>query len=238
MREPSPSRTVSGEIAATTAFLECQCGQCRLTLCDPNLRYRLECLCCDCRQRGLQFAHARAENKLPAAIINYERGIDDYYFANAFLVDDASRALLAFSKLREDAFNTTASAACCGTLLCGTHPVYEGASVSVNADCCRVSVPHVTPNQALLFGCDFPVDKYAPVLERCTVPTLFTVYDEADHPEMMAFLNAVTEPLAARFNIDGHVTFEQLCAGKPLTIDNSFFEESRQGKPGPVSAGG
>ncbi len=231
-------RTVPGDTPKGSAVLECQCGQCRLVLCDPNMRYRLECLCCDCRQRGLQFESKRAENRLPAAITNYERGIDDYYFANAFLIDDASRALLAFSKLRADAFNTTASAACCGTLMCGTHPVYEGASVSVNADCCRVSAPQVTPYRALLFGCDFPPDKYAAVLKRSNVPSLFSVYDEIDHPEMIAFLAAVTEPLAEEYKVDGYVTFEQLCAEKAIDIDNSLFEESRRGKPDPASLSG
>ncbi len=214
----------------STAVLECQCGKCRLTLCDPNMRYRLECLCFDCRQRGLLFASKRPENQLPAAIINYERGVDDYYFSNAFLVDDASRELLTFSRLREGAFNTTAMSACCGTLMCGTHPVYEGASVSVNADSCRVSVPSILPNQVVSFGCDFPADKYEVILERCDVPTLFSVYDETDHEEMIAFLKAVTEPLAEKYKCDGYVTFEQLCAEKTIEIDNSFFEESRQGK--------
>ncbi len=230
MTEQSRTLPASGD-----ATLTCQCGQCRITLCDPNIRYRLECLCCDCRQRGLQFASKRPENKLPAAIVNYERGIDDYYFANAFLVDDTARELLEFSKLRADAYNTTASAACCGTLLCGTHPVYEGASVSVNADSARVSVPVVAPFNALLFGCDFPAEKYAAVLERCTVPSLFSVYDEIDHPEMLAFLKAVTEPLADIYKVPGYVTFEQLCAEKSVIIDNSFFAESREGKPGATS---
>lgn len=214
-----------------TAVLACQCGKCRLVLCDPNMRYRLECLCCDCRQRGLQFASRRAENHLPQAILDYERGVDDYYFANAFFVDDASRELLEFSKLREDAFNTTATSACCGTLMCGTHPVYEGASVSVNADSCRVSVPSIMSSRAVFFGCDFPAEKYAALLERRNVPTLYSVYDETDHEELVAFLKAVTEPLAEAYRFDGRVTFEELCAEKPLRIDNALFEKSRQGRP-------
>ena len=155
----------------TEATLECQCGQCRLRLCDPTMRYRLECLCFDCRQRGLQFASRRAENAMPADVVNYERGVDDWYFANGFLVDDASRERLTFTKLRADAYNTTAVAACCGTPMCGTHPVYEGGSVSVNADSCRPTVATVMPNRALLFGCDFPPDKYAALLAQRDVHT-------------------------------------------------------------------
>ena len=33
---------------------------------------------------GLQFQSKREQIKLDPAIINYERGVDDYYFANAF----------------------------------------------------------------------------------------------------------------------------------------------------------
>ena len=194
------------------------------------MRYRSECLCFDCRQRGLQFESRRPGNQLPAAIINYERGIDLYYFASAFLVDEASRELLTFSKLREDAFNTTAMSACCGTLICGTHPMYEGASVSVNADSCRVSVPRIIPSQVVSFRCDWPADKYEEIRKRRDVPMFFSVYDETDREEMIAFVKAVTEPLAEEYERDGYVTLDQLCAEKTITIDNSFFVKSRQGE--------
>ena len=217
-------------MAENSARLECQCGECRLELCDPRMRYRLECLCFDCRQRGLQFASKRSENTFPEEIINYERGIDDYYFANAFQIDDASRELLEFTKLREDAFNTTAMSACCGTYLCGVHPVYEGGSVSVNADSCRVSVSEIMPNQVVLFGCDFPAEKYEALIKTRDVPHLFSVYDEAEHAEMIRFLSIITESVEERYKADGYVTFEQLCSEKTIKLDNSFFEESRNHK--------
>ena len=198
-----------------------------MRLCDPNMRYRLECLCFDCRQRGLQFQSKRPENRLDPAIINYQRGVDDYYFANGFLIDNASLDLLAITKLREDAFNTTAMAICCGTYMCGTHPVYEGGSVSVNADSCRVNASSIMPNQSLLFGCDFPAERYAAVCERSNVPKLYSVYDEGEHEEMIRFIKIVTEPLAKKYQVEGYVTFEKFSEGKPVIIDNSFFDESR-----------
>lgn len=203
-----------------------------MRLIDPNMRYRLECLCFDCRQRGLQFQSKRAENKLDPAIVNYERGVDDYYFANAFSIDEASLALIEITKLREDAFNTTAMASCCGTYMCGTHPVYEGGSVSVNADSCKVSVSTLMPNRAILFGCDFPADKYAAICERSDVPMLYSVYDQTDHDEMISFIKIVTEPLANVFKNEAYITFEQIAAEKCVTIDNSFYEESRRGNAG------
>jgi hypothetical protein len=213
-----------------SSFLRCRCGQCELTLCDPIMRYRLECLCFDCRQRGLISASKNPGLALPIDVINYVRGVDDYYFANGFLVDDKSRDLLFFSKLREDAFNTTAMSACCGTLMCGTHPVYEGASISVNADSCRVSTPFVMPNQVILFGCDFPQEKYTEVEKRADVPLLFSVYDEIDKDPMHRFLEAVREPLSDNYKYSGYVTFAGLCEQAEVQIDNSCFDESRLGR--------
>jgi len=78
----------------TPAVLACRCGACRIGLSDPRMRYRAECLCCDCRQRGLISTARGTGNALPEAVLRYERGIDLYYFANALIVDHASRALL------------------------------------------------------------------------------------------------------------------------------------------------
>ena len=101
----------------------------------PNMSFHLK----ELQRSGLIAASRDPANALPAAVRRFERGIDLYYFANALVVDDDARALLAFSKLREDANNTTAMAACCGTLMCGVHPAYLGHSISVNADSCGSS---------------------------------------------------------------------------------------------------
>ena len=148
------------------AFLQCRCGACRITLCDPTMRSRTECLCFDCRQRGLISASRSPRNSLPDAVANYERGIDLVYFANALIVDEASRDLLEFSKLTEDGFNTTAMSACCGTLMCGTHPMYEGTTISVNADSCRVTTTSSIPVQAVVFACDAPEDAADAIAQR------------------------------------------------------------------------
>ena len=220
----------------TTAFLDCRCGACRITLCDPRMRFRTECLCCDCRQRGLISAAKRSGNDLPSAVADYARGIDLYYFANAFLIDDESRHRLEVFKLRDDAFNTTVISACCGTLMCGTHPAYDGCSISVNADSCTVTVANVMENQAVLFGCDIPPDRYAAIVERDDLPKVYSVYAGIDSAPVVALLDALRTPVAAQYLRDGCTTFEALCAGKTLKMDNSFFEESRRGKP-PLASG-
>jgi hypothetical protein len=162
--------------------------------------------------------------------VNFERGVDLVYFANALIVDEASRELLEFSKLTEDGFNTTAMSTCCGTLMCGTHPMYEGTTISVNADSCRVTTTSSIPVQAVVFACDAPEDKAAAIVQRSAVPVIFVVYEELDHPVCEAIVGAITEPVSDKASAIATTNFEKLCVSKPLTINNAFFEESRAGK--------
>lgn len=210
------------------AFLECRCGSCRITLCDPTMRAHVECLCFDCRQRGLISASRNPGNSLPDAVTNFERGVHLVYFANALIVDDASQKLLEFSKLTAEGFNTTAMSTCCGTLMCGTHPLYDGTTISVNADSCRVTTPSTMPIQAVVFASDIPEDHAAKIVRRCSVPVLFAVYEEMESPAMQAFVSAVTEPVSDSANAMATTNFEKLCAAKPLIIDNECFKESRR----------
>jgi hypothetical protein len=43
-------------------------------------------------------------------------------------------------------------------------------------------------------------------------------------------------PIGEQYRHNDSTTFEELCAGKELRIDNSFFEESRVCKPDAPSA--
>jgi hypothetical protein len=215
------------------AYLSCRCGKCRITLCDPEMRYRTECLCADCRQRGLISASRAPSNELPRAVVAYERGVDLYYFTNALKVDEASFRLLEFSKLRPDANNTTCMSSCCGTLMCGVHPIYDGGTISVNADSCRVTVPSVMPSRAICFGCDIPADKCEAIRQRDPRPLIMSLEAEIDTAPVIEALSAVCAPVPGLFRAEGR-TFESLCEERNnLRIDNAFFEESRAGKPLP-----
>lgn len=211
-----------------TATLSCRCGACRIALVDPRPRARSECYCHDCRQRCLIAADRDPANALPAAVRRFERGIDLYYFANALVVDDDARALLRFSKLREDAHNTTATAACCGTLMCGVHPAYLEHSISVNADSCRlVGVPAIA-NQLVLFGCDAPTPAWEARCARGDVPMIYSVAAEVSAPAMVALLGALTAPVdAAVLRAEGVTTFEALATAAGVRLDDSCFAESR-----------
>jgi hypothetical protein len=216
-------------------YLQCRCGACRITLSDPTMRSRTECLCFDCRQRCLISASKRTENALPDAVANFDRGVDLVYFANALVVDEASQELLEFSKLTADGFNTTAMSSCCGTLMCGTHPMYEGNTISVNADSCRVTTWSTVSVQAVVFACDAPIEQANNIAQHSEVPVFFNVYNELDHPALQALVEAVTAPISGKANAIATTDFEKLCAAKPVTINNAFFEESRAGVSKPPS---
>ena len=203
------------------AFLECRCGACRIILCDPTMRFHIECLCCDCRQRGLISASRNPDNALPDAVANFERGVDLVYFANALIVDEASQELLEFMKLTADAFNTTMMSTCCGTLLCGTHPLYEGTTISMNADSCRVTTSSRMPLQAVAFTCDVADEHTATTTRQSKVPVIFNLYDEPENPAVKALVSAVTAPISASASAAATTNFEKLCAAKPLTVNNA-----------------
>jgi hypothetical protein len=161
----------------------------------------------------------RPENTLPPAVLNYERGIDLLYFANALIVDQLSRDRLEFSKLAPDAANTTAMSTCCGTLMCGIHPMFEGNTISVNADSCCVTIPACIDTQIVVFTGDAP-DAAAKVIEaERRIPVIANVFEALEHPAILAFVEAIRAPIPAAARAPGATNFEELCAGKTIRVD-------------------
>ena len=212
------------------AYLQCRCGACTIVLADPTVRARTECFCFDCRQRGLISAARNPENALPDAVADFERGVDLVYFSNSLIVDESSRKLLEFSKLTPEGNNTTAMSSCCGTLMCGTHPMYGGNTISVNADSCRVTTPSEVLVEAVVFACDAPEEKAASIAKSSPVPVIFDVYGSLEHPAMQSFVGAVTAPISIEVSLAESTNFEEIYATKSVTIDSSFYTESRAGK--------
>ena len=86
------------------------------------------------------------------------------------------------------------------------------------------------PVQAVVFAGDAPVDHAAEISRRSSVPVIFDVYGELEHPTLQAFVSAVTEPISASASALATTNFETLCASKPLSINHAFFDESRARK--------
>jgi len=213
------------------AYLECRCGACRISLVDPQLRYRSECLCCDCRQRELISASKRPENKMPDEVAAYYRGVQLFYFSNALQIEAESRARLEFFKLSRDALTTTGITTCCGTLMCSNHPITQGCSIAAHADNCTIKIPDIMPTQVVLFGCDFPDDKYNERTRRDEIPKIFSVFDELDSVPVAALLAALTKSVSAGSGDENSTTFEELLVDQEIRIDGSHFDESRLEKP-------
>ena len=217
-------------MSSSVAYLQCRCGACTITLVDTEMRARTECLCFDCRQRGLISASKNPENALPEAVANFERGVDLAYFTNLLIVDESSQELLEFSKLTPEGSNTTAMSSCCGTLMCGTHPLYDGNTISVNADSCRVNIRSVIPVEAIVFACDAPDEKAALITEKSSVPVIFDVFSSLENPVMQSFIGAVTAAVPKDTKLADTTNFDELCASKSVTINNDCYAESRAGK--------
>ncbi|MFT4562132.1 MAG: hypothetical protein ACI9BW_001876 [Gammaproteobacteria bacterium] len=214
----------------TSAQLACRCGACQITICDPRVRFRIECLCFDCRQRALISASKGPANALSQSFSDYQRGVDLYYFANALIVPEESRLLLEYSKLREDAFNVTAMSTCCGTVMCGAPPVFEGGAIWATPDTCTINGASGMAPQFYLFSNDFPEDKCAALPLSNTIPTLGSAFEEMRSPLLQTLLRAIRAPIDVQSTQPGYTTFEQLYAEQDLKVDNSCFEQSRAGR--------
>ena len=115
--------------------------------------------------------------------------------------------------------------------MCGTHPLYEGTTISVNSDSCCVTTSSSMPLQAVAFTCDIPDEKTEAINRHSTVPVIFNLYEELDNPAMKVLVQAVTGPVSVSASTAATTNFETLCALKPVSINNACFEESRLGKP-------
>ncbi len=105
--------------------------------------------------------------------------------------------------------------------------MYEGNTISVNADSCRVTTTSKMAVQAVVFACDAPEEQARDIAQRSEAPVFFDVYNELGHPTLQAFVEAVTAPVSKEAAATATTNFEKLCAAKLLTISNNFFEESR-----------
>ena len=61
-----------------------------------------------------------------------------------------------------------------------------------------------------MFACDAPVDHAAEICRQNSVPVIFDVYEELEHPTLQAFVSAVTERIAASAIATATANFETL----------------------------
>ena len=137
-----------------SSSIECRCGQCRIGLADTSVRASIECLCADCRQRAL-ISESKSDNSpIPTEVLNFERGLKLIYFSNALQISEASKEQLTFFRLSDVGQNTAAITECCGTLMFGSHPLYQGHSIWVNADSCHLETSEDCEPSFVAFASD------------------------------------------------------------------------------------
>jgi len=210
-----------------TALLACHCGECKIILLDRRVRYKIECLCFDCRQRAMISQSMGNPRAFPDPLKKRARGVEIIYFSNAMQVDDKSRTLLQFRKLREDGFNVTTYASCCGTIMLSSHPAYDGQSVSVLPNNCRVEGETDTSVSMFLFAGDFSEEKLQALEIPEGVPVVFSAYEEMEEAPMQRFVQAATAKYESEGSTEPFVTYEQLYQDVALIISDDYFDESR-----------
>ena len=113
-------------VAVSTTTLSCKCGTLKLGV-RGDLRYRLECLCSDCRgslvlcTNNNQDGHPKIQD-----IIDCKKGADNWYFGNSLIVSNEAKKHIDFFKLREHSLMINMKAACCNQFMCAIHPLYKG----------------------------------------------------------------------------------------------------------------
>ena len=213
----------------THLTLTCQCGACEIEVLDSSVRYRAECLCFDCRQRAMISSGMGNLKAFPESLANYSCGSDILYFANLLRVSEQTKAKLEFRKLRESGSNVTTYARCCGTIMLSAHPAYDGKSITVFPDNCRISQSLVdVPTNAYLFALDFPQEKFRELKMHGLIPAIFSGDESLDAVELPKFMAAAQAAIDEVWLAQPHTTYEALYADVQIVVSDDLFADSRQ----------
>eukprot|EP00485_Elphidium_margaritaceum_P020640 CAMPEP_0202712978 /NCGR_PEP_ID=MMETSP1385-20130828/47780_1 /ASSEMBLY_ACC=CAM_ASM_000861 /TAXON_ID=933848 /ORGANISM="Elphidium margaritaceum" /LENGTH=242 /DNA_ID=CAMNT_0049373183 /DNA_START=26 /DNA_END=754 /DNA_ORIENTATION=- len=138
--------------------LACPCGKLKMVI-QGQLRYRVQCLCVDCRARVIC---SKVKNPAIQELTDYKRGVDAYYFGNALLVSDEAKKLVDFFKVKDDANSINMKSSCCGQLMAVINPCYIGNVIYTTPDGPNLTLAPGTeiPKQSFsIWPKDFPGDK-------------------------------------------------------------------------------
>eukprot|EP01084_Bolivina_argentea_P244499 409575_1 len=144
--------------------LQCKCGKVKIGLQEGRLRTRLECLCCDCRERIVCCTDDNKDNNPGVQdIIDCKKGADNWYIANSLIISNETKTLIDFFKLRKDSFMINMKTTCCGQYICAIHPNYQENVVVTSPDGPNITLAknyQIPPQFFRCFKKDFPPLKY------------------------------------------------------------------------------
>ena len=108
-----------------------------------------------------------------------------------------------------------------------SHPAYDGQSVSVLPNNCRVEGEIDTSVSMFLFAGDFSEEKLQALEIPEGVPVVFSAYEEMEEAPMQRFVQAATAKYESEGSAEPFVTYEQLYQDVALIISDDYFDESR-----------
>jgi len=108
-----------------------------------------------------------------------------------------------------------------------SHLFYAGNGILVSAAVCQVLTAFPVKQQFYDFVSDFPAEKVA-ALSLPLPQAVDEGPEEIEEDFMKAFLAAVEAPIPPHCRAAPYTTFEELCASKPIHVDDDCYDESRR----------
>merc|ERR1712137_240232 len=122
-----------------SATAGCKCGKVLVTF-RGNIRNRLECCCCDCRQK----AEWAASQGCPLATDDLRKPFKLSYFGNSLASVKGEEQLKSYM-LREGSASKFVVAQCCHTIVFVDHPEYKGNAAMVIEAACNLTSQEMSP---------------------------------------------------------------------------------------------
>jgi ABC-type sugar transport system substrate-binding protein len=98
--------------------------------------------------------------------------------------------------------------------------MFEGNTISVNADSCCVTTAARIDTQIVVFTCDAPEAAAKAIEAERAAPVISNVFEALEHPAIMAFVDAIRAPIRDAVRSPGATSFEELCAGRTIRVDS------------------
>ena len=108
------------------------------------------------------------------------------------------------------------------------HPAYEGKSITVFPDNCRISQSFDVPTNAFLFALDFPQEKFRELKMHGLIPAIFSGDESLDAAELPKFMAAAQAAVDEIWLAQPHTTYEALYADAQIVVSDDLFAASRQ----------
>ena len=216
---------------AAMATLECHCGNVSLKLPNPVPKARCGCCCVDCLQR----AYIGSKGMLRSALKNLLEPVDLIYVDSQIMRPDAAtKSRLSLFRLNDaNAPNIGLRTNCCGAVLCtqhqGVHVPHTMATFANLGPSLKCEVEDVPASRVQLFTKDWPADRVQSLARADRLPQIADPAASNGSPQLTELFAAFQTEASPKPL--GSISYAELCEGMEISVDSSFFEESRFYRP-------